>query len=118
MSLDRHRNELVVDRLADTDRHLFSVTTVIDVLDNGYGLDLWKRRRVAEAAVKSRRTWEAMLEEEGPDAAVSWLMDAVYRKQSGKRSASALGSASWEECSKIRPRRMSKTGTIRAHTFE
>lgn len=83
------------------DLQLWSVTTVIDVLDKP-GLLYWTAEETALAAVHSRRTIDAMLADHAEkDPAckhdstkcevVKWIADARYRRPPGMRSAKDLG---------------------------
>lgn len=73
------------------DARLWSVTTLIGALDKP-ALVPWAALRTAEAAVDSD-TWRYLLENEGRDAAVSWLKAARFRAPKGQRSATELGTA-------------------------
>lgn len=79
------------------DVQMWSVTTIIGCLDKP-ALMYWSAEEAAKAAVKSERTWKAMLEEQGEDEAVKWLRDARFRRQKGLRSATELGTAVHEAC--------------------
>jgi hypothetical protein len=61
-------------------QRLWSVTTLIKLgLGTSDALVNWAVRVTAEAAVHKRGTVDAMIRDEGPDAAVSWLRDARWR---------------------------------------
>lgn len=79
------------------DVQMWSVTTIIGALDKP-ALLYWSAEEAAKAAVKSERTWKAMLEEQGEAEAVKWLRDARFRRQKGLRSATELGTAVHEAC--------------------
>lgn len=81
------------------DRLMWSVTTLIDVLDRP-ALMYWSAEQAALAAVHSESTWRGMLADDDPDcrhesaeacAVIKWLRDARYRKPKGIRSATDLG---------------------------
>lgn len=68
---------------------MWSVTTLIKAgLGTSEGIVNWAVNTTAEAAVDSRRTLNAMLEDEGRDAAVDWLK---RRRWTQSMSAAARG---------------------------
>lgn len=75
----------------DDDLVLWSVTTIIGVLDKP-ALLYWAAEQTANAAIDSQATWQAMLNDEGRDTAVKWLRDARFRRPKTKLSDTALGS--------------------------
>jgi hypothetical protein len=86
---------------AENDLQLWSVTTIIGVLDKP-ALLYWAAEQTALAALHQSRTWQAMLaDEDGTcdhlDATrcepLRWLRDARLRKPPGRRSATELGEA-------------------------
>ena len=76
----------------DDDQVLWSVTTIIGVLDKP-ALLYWAAAEAAKAAIASANTLKARVEEEGEEAVVKWLRDAMYRKPKDRLSATGLGSA-------------------------
>lgn len=87
------------------DRQLWSVTTIIGVLDKP-ALMYWAAEQTALAAVHSEATWRGMLADDDPDcrhtdadcAVIKWLRDARFRKPRGIRSATELGTAVHAAC--------------------
>lgn len=79
------------------DAQLVSVTTIIGVLHKE-GLLYWSAEMAAEAAVDSTKTWQAMLETEGREAAVLWLRDARKRIPRYKLASTALGTVTHRAC--------------------
>lgn len=95
---------------ADDDLQFWSVTTVLNAQAKE-GLVYWSAEETALAAIHSRKTFLAMLEEhEEKDAAclhrstkcevVKWLADARFRRPPGMRSATDLGTAIHDACEK------------------
>ena len=82
---------------ADDDLRLWSVTTIIDVLDKK-GLMWWAAGMTADAAIDNQRTWQAMLEEQGRDEAWRWLRAAHKRRPKNQLSASDLGTVVHSVC--------------------
>lgn len=72
------------------DLTLWSVTTIIGVLDKP-ALLYWAAAEAAKAAVVSAGSLPSRLDEEGHDAVVKWLRDAMYRRPKDRLSASGLG---------------------------
>ncbi|SRX93591.1 hypothetical protein [Propionibacterium acidipropionici ATCC 4875] [Mycobacterium shimoidei] len=81
----------------DDDLVLWSVTTIIGVLDKP-ALLYWAAEQTANAAIDSAATWQAMAEDEGRDAAVKWLRDARFRRPKTRLSDTALGSVVHKMC--------------------
>lgn len=81
----------------DDDLQLWSVTTIIGVLDKP-ALLYWAAEQTANAAIDSTKTWQAMADDEGRDAAVKWLRDARFRRPKTKLSDSALGTVIHKVC--------------------
>ena len=79
------------------DIRLWSVTTIIGALDKP-GLKFWAAECAAEAAIDNEKTWKAMLEESGREAAVKWLRDAMNRPPKFKLSATDHGSVVHDAC--------------------
>jgi hypothetical protein len=82
---------------ADDDLVLWSVTTIINVLDKA-GLMWWAAGMTADAAIDSQKTWQAMLEEQGRDEAWRWLRSAHKRRPKNQLSASDLGTVVHDLC--------------------
>jgi hypothetical protein len=91
---------------AEGDLQLWSVTTIIGVLDKP-ALLYWAAEQTALAALHQSRTWQAMLaDEDGKcdhlDATrcqpLKWLRDARTRPLPGRRSATELGEAVHAAC--------------------
>lgn len=76
----------------ETDQRLWSVTTIIGVLDKP-ALVPWTALETATAAVDEQRVWRSRLEHEGRDAAIEWLKKARFRERKGQRSSTKLGTA-------------------------
>lgn len=81
----------------DEDLTLWSVTTIIGVLDKP-ALLYWAAEQTANAAIDSTATWQAMEQDEGRDAAVKWLRDARFRRPKARLSDAALGSVTHKMC--------------------
>lgn len=79
------------------DRRLWSVTTIIGVLDKP-GLLYWSAEQAALAAVSVARTLEQRVAEDGHDEVVKWLRDARFRRPRGRLSDSALGTCAHAAC--------------------
>ncbi len=76
----------------DDDR-LWSVTTILKAQGDSEALINWSAQETARAAIRKRRTWEAMVDEDGEDATVNWLADQRFKPPPGERSATTLGQA-------------------------
>lgn len=74
----------------ETDLRLWSVTTIIGILDKP-GLIYWAAEQTAKAAVSQRATWQAMEDETGTEEAVKWLRDARFRRAKGALSDAEFG---------------------------
>jgi hypothetical protein len=83
----------VLGSMNPEDKRFYSVTTILKSVGSDEGLIYWAADETAKAAVNSRKTLEALLEDEGPEAAIAWLREARYRGKKGERSATSLGSA-------------------------
>lgn len=79
-----------VDKPDNDDLQLWSVTTIIGVLDKP-ALLYWAAEQTAEAAIDNQQTWQGMLEEQGREDAVKWLRDARFRRPKTRLSDTALG---------------------------
>jgi hypothetical protein len=98
MSDDQPRDETLVDRPADTDQRLWSVTTIIGASSSKDALINWAAKETARAAVSSLKSVQAIIADDGPDAAVEWLKGARYRARQGQRTATELGTAVHAAC--------------------
>lgn len=83
--------EIAVTDPADEDDRLWSVTTILKAFGDSEGLIHWTATETARAGVKSRKTLDVLVEEEGEDAAINWLEAARFRSTRGQRSATKLG---------------------------
>ncbi|GFG72716.1 PD-(D/E)XK nuclease family protein [Mycobacterium botniense] len=88
---------LDIDRPDNNDLTLWSVTTIIGVLDKP-ALLYWAAEQTANAAIDSAATWQAMLEEQGRDETVKWLRDARFRKPKTALSDTDLGTVVHKVC--------------------
>jgi hypothetical protein len=79
-----------VDKPADEDIRLWSVTTILGVLDKP-ALLYWAAEQTANAAIDNLDTWRAMLAGSGRAEAVKWLRDARFRRPKTLLSATELG---------------------------
>lgn len=86
-----------VDKADEDDLTLWSVTTVIGVLDKP-ALLYWAAEQTANAAIDNMATWQAMLEEQSREDAVKWLRDARFRRPRERLSDTALGSVVHTVC--------------------
>lgn len=82
---------------ADDDLRLWSVTTIIDILDKG-GLMYWAAAQAANEAIDSLATWQAMLHDRGREETVKWLRDAFRRRPKTLLSATDLGGVAHNVC--------------------
>lgn len=82
---------------ADDDLRLWSVTTIIDILDKA-GLMWWAAGRTADDAIDSEATWKAMLQDRGRVEAWKWLRMAHKRSPRDQLSATDLGSVAHSVC--------------------
>lgn len=88
--------EPVDTRPAPDDERMWSVTTIIGVLDKP-ALIYWAADITAQAAVDDLDTVNVMARK-NPAAAVEWLKGARFRRPPGQRSASDLGIAVHSAC--------------------
>lgn len=79
------------------DMILWSVTTIIDVLDKK-GLMWWAAGMTADEAIDSEATWKAMLQDKGRPEAWKWLRMAHKRRPKNLLSASDLGTVVHKVC--------------------
>lgn len=77
-------------KAGDDDARLWSVTTLIGVLDKP-ALLYWAAEQTALAAIASAKSLPARVEEDGVETTVKWLRDARFRKPKDALSATALG---------------------------
>jgi hypothetical protein len=90
-------DEPIVTQPDDDDLRMWSVTTLIGVLDKP-ALVPWAAIKTAEAAVDQMQAWQSRLEHEGRDAAIDYLKRARFRGKRGERSATELGTAVHQAC--------------------
>jgi hypothetical protein len=88
---------VTVDKPDDGDLQLWSVTTIIGALDKP-ALLYWAAQQTADAAIDKAATWQAMLEDEGRNAAAKWLRDARFRVPRTILSAADLGTIAHKMC--------------------
>lgn len=88
---------LDVDKADGDDLTLWSVTTIIGVLDKP-ALLYWAAEQTANAAIDFQNTWKAMLDDGSREDAVKWLRDARFRRPKDKLSDTALGSVVHKVC--------------------
>jgi hypothetical protein len=81
----------------DADAILWSVTTVIGVLEKP-ALLYWAAQQAADAAVDDLATWQAMAADRGRAEAVKWLRDARFRPPKHLLSAASLGTIAHKMC--------------------
>lgn len=86
-----------VDKPADDDLRLWSVTTLIDCLHKE-GIVYWAAEQTALTAVASAKSLPARIDEEGPEQVVKWLRDARFRRPRGRLSAASLGTVAHQAC--------------------
>jgi hypothetical protein len=79
-----------VDNANPDDLRLWSVTTIIGVLDKP-ALLYWVAEETANAAIDNLATWQAMLEDRGRAETVKWLRDARFRRPKLRLSSTDLG---------------------------
>ena len=78
---------------AADDLRLWSVTTILKAFGDSQGLIEWSAGAVADTAINNQKTWQAILDDSGPDEARKYLIDSRYRPAKGERSATKLGTA-------------------------
>lgn len=79
------------------DTRLFSVTTILGVLDKP-ALQYWSAEMAAKAAVKMAGSLAQRVQEDGEETLVKYLRDARFRPQPGARTAAEVGTAVHEAC--------------------
>lgn len=82
----------LVDKPAQDDDLLFSVTTVLKVLGSE-GLIYWSAEQAAIKAVKLAKSLPVRIAEEGEEAVIKTLRDARFERVQGQRTAAELGTA-------------------------
>ncbi len=103
----------------DQDRRFFSVTTILKALHNP-ALEYWAIKQAATAAIDSKATWSAMLEDQGKPETIKWLCGARYRRPKVTLGADQLGTCVHKLCEHYaltgeKPDRVFTEGLIRAH---
>jgi hypothetical protein len=98
MSDDQPRAETLVDQPSESDERLWSVTTIINQSSSNRGLIEWAASETARAAVSGLKTLQAIIDDDGADAAVAWLVGARERPRKGQRTAKQLGSEIHQAC--------------------
>ena len=86
-----------VDKPADTDLTLWSVTTIIGALDKP-ALLYWSAEQTAIAAIDEQPIWQAMLNGRGRGDTVKYLRDARFRRRPTMLSATDLGTVTHSCC--------------------
>lgn len=84
--------EVTVAKPTEEDQRLWSVTTIISVLDKP-ALIWWSAEETAKAAIAIRRSIAQRVEEEGEESVIDWLQRARFRRPRGQRTAAELGTA-------------------------
>jgi hypothetical protein len=79
------------------DQRLWSVTTIIGVLDKP-ALKWWAAEEAAKAAVSIAGTLPQRIAEDGEAEVIDWLRRAMNRRPKGRLTAAALGSCAHEAC--------------------
>ena len=97
MSDDLPRDEQLVEP-AEGDQRLWSVTTIINQSSSNRGLIEWAAGETARAAITGMKTIQAILADDGEDAAVQWLVGARERPRKGQRTNKELGTAVHHAC--------------------
>ena len=95
--LEIGQEALDVDKPDKDDLSLWSVTTIIGVLDKP-ALLYWAAEQTANAAIDNLNTWQAMLEDQGREEAVKWLRDARFRRPKTTLSDTSFGSVVHKVC--------------------
>lgn len=85
-----------VDKPAEADLRLWSVTTILGVLDKP-ALLYWSAEQTAEAAIDDVGVWQAMLKRDRKET-VKWLRDARFRLPRTTLSATNLGTVVHSGC--------------------
>jgi hypothetical protein len=100
------------------DQRLWSVTTIIGVLDKP-ALLYWSAEETAKLAIATIKSLPARIAEEGQDQVIKWLRDARFRRPKDRLSASSLGTCAHHACETyaltgIRPTRDELAAIVRA----
>jgi len=82
--------EVAVAKPEPDDLRLWSITTILGVLDKP-ALLYWAAEQTAESAVAVAKSLPDRIAEEGEEAVIKWLRDARFRAPKQKRSAAQLG---------------------------
>lgn len=88
----QHYPAVDVEAPAPGDQELWSVTTILNVLDKP-GIDYWVGAEAGYCAIRNERTWKAILAEDGELAAVKYIRDARFRPAKNRLSDRAFGTA-------------------------
>ena len=80
------------------DLTLWSVTTIIGVIDKSGPLKYWAAGLVADAALDNQATWQAMLTERGRPETWKWLRNAFTRPAKNTLPATDLGAIVHDVC--------------------
>lgn len=91
------QEEVATKKPEPDDLRLWSVTTIIGVLDKP-ALMYWAAEETARAALTNEATWRAMRDEQGDDEAIKWLRDARFRRPKDLLSAASMGSVVHRAC--------------------
>lgn len=98
MTIPMQAEAEIVAPAQEGDIKFHSVTTILKNVGSDDGLIYWSANMTALAGVKSRKTIDAIMEEQGEAAAIEWLRDARFRAPKGQRTATKLGSAVHAAC--------------------
>lgn len=79
------------------DQRLWSVTTIIGVLDKP-ALLYWAAEQTALAALATINTLAQRVNEDGQDETVKWLRDARFRRPKDRLTAASLGTCAHTAC--------------------
>ena len=90
MALFGTPEEVDVKTPEDNDLRMWSITTIIGVLDKP-ALLYWSAEQAAQAAVTIAKSLPDRIAEEGEEAVVKWIRDARLRPPKGRRTAADLG---------------------------
>lgn len=82
----------------EQDAQYFSVTTILKGAIPSPGLEYWAIQQAAFAAIDSKATWQAMLEDQGRAETVKWLVAARFRKPKITLGAAELGTVVHKVC--------------------
>lgn len=96
-TLELGQSPVDVERPDDDDITMWSVTTIIGVLDKP-ALLYWAAEMTANAAIDNEATWRGMLDDRGRAETVKWLRDARFRRPRDLLSATDLGTVTHTVC--------------------